>query len=214
MGLHRDPSRRRGQRPGREHRARRTRPDRRVRRRHPARHDPRGWLHARHRVRRRVPQRAVRGRHLRRPDQLQRLLRRARSALRPHEPVLRHPHLHGHDRLHHHRHLPRRLRVLPPHRGLPQRRGRQRLHRPCRLVHGPAHPALPSAGSDVRWRGLDRRRRLDLLRPAVHRWDRGGAFSRVDCVTGEVATRATIRAASSQVDGFRLGCQVPELSFD
>ena len=42
----------------------------------------------------------------------------------------------------------------------------------------------------------------------------GGAFSRVDCVTGEVATRATIRAASSQVDGFRLGCQVPELSFD
>jgi len=41
----------------------------------------------------------------------------------------------------------------------------------------------------------------------------GGAFSRSDCPSGEVATRGNFRAASSQVDGFGLACDGLDLAF-
>lgn len=42
----------------------------------------------------------------------------------------------------------------------------------------------------------------------------GGAFSRADCSTGEVASGATIGARSGEVEGFRLACQELDLTVE
>lgn len=43
----------------------------------------------------------------------------------------------------------------------------------------------------------------------------GSPFTRTDCTTGQIGTRATIGAtAGGEIDGFQLGCQTPTLTFE